>query len=59
MFNDFNNMPKNLTEGDGDLELMDIDSDNTEDDIGVDIPIPMSIIMALTSILITKIMKIF
>jgi transcription termination/antitermination protein NusG len=36
MFNDFNNMPKKLTEGDGDLELMDIDSDNTDDDIGLD-----------------------
>lgn len=29
-------MPKKLTEGDGDLELMDIDSDNTEDDLNID-----------------------
>jgi transcription termination/antitermination protein NusG len=29
-------MPKKLTEGDGDLELMDIDSDNTEDDMSID-----------------------
>ena len=36
MFNDFNNMPKNLTEGDGDLELMDADADNTDDEFGVD-----------------------
>lgn len=36
MFNDFNNMPKNLTEGDGDLELMDVDTDNTDDEFGVD-----------------------
>ena len=35
MFNDFNNMPKKLTEGDGDLELMDIDSDSIEDDMGI------------------------
>jgi transcription termination/antitermination protein NusG len=36
MFNDFNNMPKKLTESDGDLELMDIDSDNATDNTGID-----------------------
>ncbi len=36
MFNDFNNMPKKLTDGDGDLELMDVDSDNTDADNSVD-----------------------
>ena len=32
MFNDFNYMSKKLAEGDGDLDLMDIDSVNDDDD---------------------------